>query len=544
MKSKILNSNGKFLLLCLVGMLMTVQGFAQTITVNGIVKDKTGEAVIGANVLVKGTTNGTITDFDGIFTLNANKGDIIVFSFIGYKSQELPVAEQMNVVLQDDTQLLEDVVVIGYGSVKKSDLSGSVVAIKAEEMNKGAVTSPQELIMGKVPGLSISQGNGAPGSGSTIRIRGGASLNATNNPLIVIDGVPVADDAAPGTPNALATINPNDIETFTVLKDASATAIYGSRASNGVIIIQTKKGTQDKIKVSYSSTYTLRDPYQRFETLDAATYRKVMYEQWAGTPQQDEVYTLLNEYPDQATNWQDAIYQTGLATDQNIGISGKAGFLPFRVSFGYNNERGTIKTSKYERYTASVNLSPKFFDDHLSVDVNIKGTINNNIFANEGAVGTAAYYDPTKPIYNETGANNGYWNWEGTTLAATNPLSLLYDVTNEGTTKRSLGNLQLDYKIHGFEDLRANLNLGYDVAVTDGDNYVNKGSYQSVIDSDFPTVGRGATWHNIRKNSLLDFYLNYNKDIESIKSRIDIMAGYSWQHFYYSDLNTNNTTVQ
>ena len=376
MKSKILNSNGKFLLLCLVGMLMTVQGFAQTITVNGIVKDKTGEAVIGANVLVKGTTNGTITDFDGIFTLNANKGDIIVFSFIGYKSQELPVAEQMNVVLQDDTQLLEDVVVIGYGSVKKSDLSGSVVAIKAEEMNKGAVTSPQELIMGKVPGLSISQGNGAPGSGSTIRIRGGASLNATNNPLIVIDGVPVADDAAPGTPNALATINPNDIETFTVLKDASATAIYGSRASNGVIIIQTKKGTQDKIKVSYSSTYTLRDPYQRFETLDAATYRKVMYEQWAGTPQQDEVYTLLNEYPDQATNWQDAIYQTGLATDQNIGISGKAGFLPFRVSFGYNNERGTIKTSKYERYTASVNLSPKFFDDHLSVDVNIKGTIN------------------------------------------------------------------------------------------------------------------------------------------------------------------------
>lgn len=248
MKSKILNSNGKFLLLCLVGMLMTVQGFAQTITVNGIVKDKTGEAVIGANVLVKGTTNGTITDFDGIFTLNANKGDIIVFSFIGYKSQELPVAEQMNVVLQDDTQLLEDVVVIGYGSVKKSDLSGSVVAIKAEEMNKGAVTSPQELIMGKVPGLSISQGNGAPGSGSTIRIRGGASLNATNNPLIVIDGVPVADDAAPGTPNALATINPNDIETFTVLKDASATAIYGSRASNGVIIIQTKKEHKIRLK--------------------------------------------------------------------------------------------------------------------------------------------------------------------------------------------------------------------------------------------------------------------------------------------------------
>lgn len=542
MKIEMKNS-GKFLLFWLAGILLSVQAFAQSITIRGNVKDNTGMGIIGANILVKGTTNGTITDFDGNFTLDAQKSDIIVISFIGYKTQELPAAPTMNVVLKDDSEVLEDVVVIGYGSVKKSDLSGSVVAVKAEEMNRGAVTSPQELIMGKVPGLSVAQPNGQPGGGSTIRIRGGASLNASNDPLIVIDGIPVSNDAAPGTPSALSTINPNDIETFTVLKDASATAIYGSRASNGVIIIQTKKGSQDKIKVSYSSTYTLRDLYQRFETLDAATYRDVMYKQWAGTPQQDEVYKLLNEYPDQATDWQDAIYQTGLATDQNIGISGKAGFMPFRVSFGYNNEKGTLKTSKYERYTASVNLSPKFFNNHLSVDVNVKGTINNNTFANDGAIGAAAYYDPTKPIYNTTGANNGYWNWEGTTLAATNPLSLLYDVTNQGTTKRSLGNLQLDYKIHGLEDLRANLNLGYDVAVTDGDNYVNKGSYQSVIDSDFPGVGRGNTWHNLRRNHLLDFYLNYVKDIEAIKSHIDVMAGYSWQHFYYSNLNINKSNV-
>lgn len=542
MKIEMKNS-GKFLLFWLAGILLSVQAFAQSITIRGNVKDNTGMGIIGANILVKGTTNGTITDFDGNFTLDAQKSDIIVISFIGYKTQELPAAPTMNVVLKDDSEVLEDVVVIGYGSVKKSDLSGSVVAVKAEEMNRGAVTSPQELIMGKVPGLSVAQPNGQPGGGSTIRIRGGASLNASNDPLIVIDGIPVSNDAAPGTPSALSTINPNDIETFTVLKDASATAIYGSRASNGVIIIQTKKGSQDKIKVSYSSTYTLRDLYQRFETLNAATYRDVMYKQWAGTPQQDEVYKLLNEYPDQATDWQDAIYQTGLATDQNIGISGKAGFMPFRVSFGYNNEKGTLKTSKYERYTASVNLSPKFFNNHLSVDVNVKGTINNNTFANDGAIGAAAYYDPTKPIYNTTGANNGYWKWEGTTLAATNPLSLLYDVTNQGTTKRSLGNLQLDYKIHGLEDLRANLNLGYDVAVTDGDNYVNKGSYQSVIDSDFPGVGRGNTWHNLRRNHLLDFYLNYVKDIEAIKSHIDVMAGYSWQHFYYSNLNINKSNV-
>lgn len=538
-----MKNSSKFLLFWLAGILPSAQAFAQSITIRGNVKDNTGMGIIGANILVKGTTNGTITDFDGNFTLDAQKSDIIVISFIGYKTQELPAAPTMNVVLKDDSEVLEDVVVIGYGSVKKSDLSGSVVAVKAEEMNRGAVTSPQELIMGKVPGLSVAQPNGQPGGGSTIRIRGGASLNASNDPLIVIDGIPVSNDAAPGTPSALSTINPNDIETFTVLKDASATAIYGSRASNGVIIIQTKKGSQDKIKVSYSSTYTLRDLYQRFETLDAATYRDVMYKQWAGTPQQDEVYKLLNEYPDQATDWQDAIYQTGLATDQNIGISGKAGFMPFRVSFGYNNEKGTLKTSKYERYTASVNLSPKFFNNHLSVDVNVKGTINNNTFANDGAIGAAAYYDPTKPIYNTTGANNGYWNWEGTTLAATNPLSLLYDVTNQGTTKRSLGNLQLDYKIHGLGDLRANLNLGYDVAVTDGDNYVNKGSYQSVIDSDFPGVGRGNTWHNLRRNHLLDFYLNYVKDIEAIKSHIDVMAGYSWQHFYYSNLNINKSNV-
>ena len=246
----------RVLLLFVALTLLSLDAIAQAITVKGIVKDATGEPIIGANVLVKGTTNGTITDFNGNFLLNAQSGDIIVFSFIGYQTQELPVAPQMNVTLKDDTELLDEVVVIGYGSVKKEDLSGSVVAIKAEDMNKGAVTSPQELMQGKVPGLFVAPGDGQPGAGSTIRIRGGASLNASNDPLIVIDGIPTSNDAAPGTPNALATINPNDIETFTVLKDASATAIYGSRASNGVIIITTKKGTQDKIKVSYSKTPT------------------------------------------------------------------------------------------------------------------------------------------------------------------------------------------------------------------------------------------------------------------------------------------------
>lgn len=455
-----------------------------------------------------------------------------------------------NLGLKDDTELLDEVVVIGYGSVKKDDLSGSVVAIKAEEMNKGAVTSPQELIMGKVPGLSVSQGDGAPGAGSTIRIRGGASLNASNDPLIVIDGIPVSNDAAPGTPNALATINPNDIETFTVLKDASATAIYGSRASNGVIIIQTKKGTQDKIKVSYSGTFTAKDPYKRIETLDAQSFREVMQAQYPeGTAQSADIQRILNVYPNQSTDWQDAIYQTGLSTDQNIGIAGKAGFMPFRISLGYNTEKGTLKTSKYERYTGAVNLSPKFFDNHLSVDINVKGTINKNRFADSGAVGAAAFFDPTKPIYDEENRYNGYWNWgivQGAQadLATQNPLSLLYDRNNHGTTKRSLGNIQLDYKIHGLEDLHANLNLGYDVAKTTGRNFVNSNSVQSSLDKTFTGLGQGNTWNNLRRNHLLDFYMNYAKNIESIKSNFDIMAGYSWQHFYYAnhDITYSNPT--
>lgn len=356
------NATFKVLLMFIVGLFLSVNTFAQQIVVKGIVKDTTGEPIIGANVIVKGTTNGTITDFDGNFLLNANKGDIIIISFIGYRSQEAQAAASMNIILKDDTELLDEVVVIGYGSVKKDDLSGSVVAIKAEEMNKGAVTSPQELIMGKVPGLSVSQGDGAPGAGSTIRIRGGASLNASNDPLIVIDGIPVSNDAAPGTPNALATINPNDIETFTVLKDASATAIYGSRASNGVIIIQTKKGTQDKIKVSYSGTFTAKDPYKRIETLDAQSFREVMQAQYPeGTAQSADIQRILNVYPNQSTDWQDAIYQTGLSTDQNIGIAGKAGFMPFRISLGYNTEKGTLKTSD-NIYTAMVYFDGKAAD--------------------------------------------------------------------------------------------------------------------------------------------------------------------------------------
>ena len=527
---------------------IAIGAFAQQITVNGVVQDTQGEPIIGANILVKGTANGTITDLDGNFQLTADADALLVISYIGYVTQELPAQPVMNITLREDAEQLEEVVVIGYGSVKKNDLSGSVVAIKAEDMNKGAVTSPQELIQGKVPGLYVSAGDGQPGTGSSIRIRGGASLNASNDPLIVIDGVPVANDAAPGTPNALATINPNDIETFTVLKDASATAIYGSRASNGVILITTKKGTQDRIKVNYAGTFTVKDPYKRVKVMGADEFRETTIRQYPqGTTLGDAAQAMLNMYPDQSTNWQDEIFRTGLATDQNISVAGKVAFMPFRVSVGYNTERGTLRTSQYDRYTASMNLSPKFLDDHLSIDLNVKGTINKTRFAESGAVGAAAFFDPTKPVYNDTGRYNGYWTWEtlaesdGTTtyypntLASVNPLAMLEQYRNRGTTNRSLGNLQIDYKIHGFEELRANLNLGYDVAKSTGSRFDTAGSPQAALNTTFKDIGQGATWNSLRRNLLLDFYVNYNKEFQSIQSRIDAMAGYSWQHFYNSD---------
>ncbi len=525
-----------------------LQLFAQQIQVSGTIQDTQGEPIVGANVVVKGTSEGTITDLDGNFQLEADADALLVISFIGYVTQELPAQPFMEITLQEDTELLDEVVVIGYGSVKKNDLSGSVVAIKAEDLNKGAVTSPQELIQGKIPGLHVSAPDGQPGAGSNIRIRGGASLNASNDPLIVIDGVPVANDAAPGTPNALSTINPNDIETFTVLKDASATAIYGSRASNGVILITTKKGTQDRIKVHYAGTFTVKDPYKRVKVMGADEFRETTLRQYPqGTTLGDAAQSMINMYPYQSTNWQDEIFRTGLATDQNVSVAGKVAFLPFRVSVGFNTEKGTLRTSHYDRYTATINLSPKFLDNHLSIDFNWKGTINKTRFAESGAVAAAAFFDPTKPVYNDNGRYNGYWTWETVTesngmtsyypntLASVNPLAMLEQYRNSGKTSRSLGNIQIDYKLHGLEELRANLNLGYDVAKSTGSRFDTAGSPQAALNTTFKDIGQGATWNSLRRNLLFDFYVNYNKEFESIQSRIDAMVGYSWQHFHTSD---------
>ena len=507
-------------------------------TVKGVVLDNTGMAIIGANVLVKGTGNGTSTNIDGNFTIKANKGDIIAVSYIGYQPQEQPASELMKFVLHENEELLDEVVVIGYGTVKKTDLTGSITAIKAEDINRGAVTSPDQMLQGKVPGLLVTPAAGDPTGSATIRIRGAASLKAKNDPLIVIDGVPVTAEGGAGMANPLASVNPNDIDTYTVLKDASATAIYGSRASNGVIIITTKKGTGKNVQVSYNSSYSLKQNSSTLDVMTGDQYRDYMRSTYAGTSRLETVESLMGTAN---TNWQDLIYRTAFTTDQNLSVYGNVkGKFPYRVSMGYTYDEATLKVGDNQRANLSISMTPKFFDDHLSVNINAKGIYNKANYPNSGAVGSAISFTPTQEPYfrNADGSINkdlfnGYWNWnvggQVSTNYGINPLSQLYDYTNRNDSWRSLGNVQLDYKIHGLEDLRLNLNLGYDVARTDGYKYAALGSVTSARNN---MSGRDLyeEYANINSNTLLELYANYNKQFGI--HHLDVMAGYSWQHNY------------
>ena len=538
MKRKILKIASKILLWCIVGFLLPAHAFAQSMTVKGVVLDNTGMAIIGANVLVKGTGNGTSTNIDGNFTIKANKGDIIAVSYIGYQPQEQPASELMKFVLHENEELLDEVVVIGYGTVKKTDLTGSITAIKAEDINRGAVTSPDQMLQGKVPGLLVTPAAGDPTGSATIRIRGAASLKAKNDPLIVIDGVPVTAEGGAGMANPLASVNPNDIDTYTVLKDASATAIYGSRASNGVIIITTKKGTGNNVQVSYNSSYSLKQNSSTLDVMTGDQYRDYMRSTYAGTSRLETVESLMGMAN---TNWQDLIYRTAFTTDQNLSVYGNVkGKFPYRVSMGYTYDEATLKVGDNQRANLSISMTPKFFDDHLSVNINAKGIYNKANYPNSGAVGSAISFTPTQEPYfrNADGSINkelfnGYWNWnvggQVSTNYGINPLSQLYDYTNRNDSWRSLGNVQLDYKIHGLEDLRLNLNLGYDVARTDGYKYAALGSVTSARNN---MSGRDLyeEYANINSNTLLELYANYNKQFGI--HHLDVMAGYSWQHNY------------
>lgn len=508
--------------------------------VKGVVVDASGTPVIGATVVELGTTNGTSTDLNGQYVLPVKDGNSTVqISYIGYKDQQRVASSSdlARVVLEEDLMALDEVVVIGYGAVKKNDMTGSVVAVKAEEINRGALTSPQELLRGKVPGVNIVSGDGAPGAGAEIRIRGGASLSANNNPLIVIDGVPVANDAGPGMSNGLAMVNPNDIASFTVLKDASATAIYGSRASNGVILITTKKGEGGKPRVSYNGSVSVKHNHKTMEMMNASEFKEYIF---ATNPDLSDKATALFGTAD--TDWQDLIYKVGVATDHNVSVYGSAlkDKLPYRASLGYTYDGGTIETSDNQRVTLDINLAPKFFKDHLSVNLNAKGIYNRANYADGAAIGAAVYFDPTQDPYHRTeegaidyATNNGYFNWT-TNLADTSPLSLLYDQWDGNHSYRALGNLQFDYKVHGLEELSFNLNLGLDITSTSGDKGNRPGSIIANRDGDsaYKTRGRYEEYENLHRNQLLEFYASYAKEwgIHNFSA----MAGYSWAENYAS----------
>ena len=528
----------KALLTLLVGLFLSIGAFAQQIAVKGHVKDTTGEPVIGANVLVKGTTNGTITDFDGNFMLNVPKDAILSVSFVGYKSAEVKAASTVMVTLEDDSQVLDAVVVIGYGSVKKNDMTGSVTAIKPDKLNKGLITNAQDMMTGKIAGVSVISKGGAPGEGATIRIRGGSSLTAENDPLIVIDGLAMDNKGVKGLANPLSMVNPNDIESFTVLKDASATAIYGSRASNGVIIITTKKGQAGaRPTISYDGNVSVSTVKSTVDVMDGDQFRSFIKDIWG---EDSEAYSKLGNAN---TDWQKEIFRPAVSTDHNLTISGGLKNMPYRVSFGYTNQNGIVKTSKFERYTASVSLAPSFFEDHLKVNANLKGMIAKNRYADGSAVGSAVSFDPTQSVRSDDPYHQYYfdgyfqWNTDASSLnddtwkrtfnsnAPGNPVALLEEKDDRAISKSLIGNLELDYKFHFLPDLHAHVNGGMDLST--GKQYTDVSPYSST-NNYYGSYG----WEQKDKYNLsLNTYLQYSKDFTD-KHRFDVMAGYEWQHFH------------
>ena len=519
------------LLFLVASVLISSAVLGQQFQVTGTVTDAIdGFPLPGVNVIVKGTTIGTSTNTEGFFSLMVSPGFVLEISYVGYLKKEVTVVEGqvINVALELDVLAIDEVITIGYGTVRKSDATGAVSAVSSDDFNV-ATTSPQDLIAGKIAGVQITNGGGAPGEGATIRIRGGSSLSATNDPLIVIDGVPVDNAGPSGMRNGLSSINPADIETFTVLKDASATAIYGSRASNGVVIITTKKGTRGKpLTVDYTGSVTVGVPSARVDVLSTEQFRSIILETFADNA---NATSLLGTSD---TDWQDEIYQTAISQDHNLSLAGSVADIPFRLSFGYTDQEGILKTDMLERYTGSVSITPSFFDDYLSVNLNARGMQIDNRFANRGAVGAAVSYDPTQPVYVEGGDYGGYHTWLQTngsglpiTIATANPVSQLYQREDISTVTRLIGNVKIDYKLHFFPDIKATLILGLDRSESEGKIFVDENAAWAYTDK-----GEKGTYSQKKSNELLDFYLNYEKQIESIDSRISATGGYSWQRFY------------
>jgi len=543
-----------YFFLCILFLLPFVV-LAQTGSITGKVSDETNQPLPGASVVIKGLGKGTSTDLNGNFKIGglANGNVTMVVSFIGYASLEKVVAVDgatvANFQLNPAGQTLGEVVVVGYGTATKKDLTGSVVNVSSKDFQKGVVTSPEQLITGKVAGVQITSNSGQPGSGSQIRIRGGASLNASNDPLIVIDGVPLSDPmkskggddrGISGATNVLSTINPDDIASITILKDAASTAIYGSRASNGVILITTKKGSSGKPTLTFSSQNSISTPRNKLDLLTGDEVRAYVAENGS-----DAFQSLLGTAN---TDWQDVIFRNGTASDNNLSVSGTYKKLPYRVNVGYLTQTGILETDKLDRASGSINLTPKFLDDHLSVQLSAKGTVTKSRFGNTDAIGAAIAFDPTQPIYSEN-AYGGYFEWLETdgdpkSFAPKNPLGLIEQRKNKGDVNRSFGNIQFDYSFHFLPELHANLNLGYDVSKGDGRDFIDAIAMQAIANQ-----GRNRPFLQKNSNTVTEFYLSYNKSLKSIKSHINAVAGYGFyknksRNFEYANYNASGQLPQ
>lgn len=541
------------LLLVALFVIGCLQLLAQTRTIKGEVTDaQNGEALIGATVMVEGEKGGTVTDFDGNFSLQvSSSAKKIKVSYIGYIDKVLSISDNMKVKLESDSKALADVVVIGYGTARKSDLTGSVATVKSKDFNKGLVSSPEQLINGKVSGVQIMSNSGSASAGSTIRVRGGASLNASNDPLIVLDGVPLEQGGISGnSSNFLSMINPSDIESMTVLKDASSTAIYGSRASNGVIIITTKKGQQGAVKVNFNTTNSLQTRAQMVDMLSRDEFVNVINQ--FGTDNQKSLLGTAN------TDWNDEVYRTAFGTDNNLSVSGSIDkWLPFRVSVGYYNQSGLVRKDNVERWTGNVVLTPSFFQDHLKLTINAKGTLNNNSFNNGGAVWAAATFNPTIPVYSGNDKYGGYneaLDADGVPVNAgvRNPRGLVDLYDSKSKVSRFIGSMDVDYKVHFLPDLKLHATVGADYAKGDGTVYVPAYAAQSFNKDE--SLGGSDYKYGPQKNEnrLLTLYANYAKYFEDIKSNVDLTAGYDYQYWksttplYYtkSAAGTNLSTVK
>lgn len=518
-------------------------GYAQNGSISGQVLDETNQPLPGASVNIRPLDRGASTNDKGQYRLNAIPNGVYTMSvtFIGYEVMQKQVTvkgdTQADFKLIPSSQNLNEVVVIGYGTQQKKDVTGSIATVGSRNFQRGTITSPEQLIAGKVAGVQITSSGGQPGSDNVIRIRGGASLNASNDPLIVVDGIPLAPSkdksgasVIGGSANPLSLINPNDIETFTVLKDANATAIYGSRASNGVILITTKKGINGRPSVNFSTVNSVATIAKKVDVLSADQFRD-----YVNTNGSDAQKAMLGT---ESTDWQDVIYRNAYTTDNNLSVAGTVKNTPYRVSFGYLNQNGILIRDNMKRNTGAISISPKLLDNHLKIDLNIKGSMSESQFGNQGAIAAAVQFDPTKPIYADNNYGN-YYEWESLdpqsnliTLnrnAPRNPLGLAELRDDQGKVNRSFGNLQLDYSLHFLPELHANLNVGYDVSRGTGNVFVPDYAAQNIANK-----GYSNRYKNDILNSVVEFYLNYNKKLTSIKSDINATAGYG----YYNNKRT------